>query len=1150
MAKKGKWRIPLGNSCKILRWMNLMFCLFMLSFPLSANVAMSQVINIKTAKVSVREAFDQLKKEAGVYFMYEDQKIGDRQVELTFQDATLKDVLDEICRQTGLSYELVKDYVLIKNAPAKNVLPQQTTRAVTGLMTDEKGNPLPGGTVMIKGTTLGVATDIDGKYQIQVADPKAVLIFSYVGYVTQEMIIGERSVINVQMQEEGRSLDEVVVVAYGTKTKATITGALSSIGTEELLRSPAVNVTQALAGALPGVSTVQTSGQPGKDAPRIYVRGNGTLNNGSASPLILVDGVERNLSDLDPNEIDNISILKDASSTAVFGVRGANGVILVTTRRGVSGKPVITVSSSVGLQQPISLMDQAGSYDYARMWNLRADNDGDSKKFTREQVEAFRTHSDPIMAPDIDWQSYLFHKLFVQNKNNVNISGGNDRIKYFVSMGYTYQNGLLKQFKELPYDNNYRYNRYNYRANIDAALSNTTTMKLNIGGNVGKIREPIPVENVGYVWNVATVWSLPFAGAGIVNGKRTLLSQNLLPSGDVARDGFFAFYGYGFKQEYTTRLNFDVDITQKLDIITQGLKLGIKGAYDTKFGLQKRRETGVWTNSTEYQVAYYKSSLPGMPSLPMNDPAYDKTVVFVPQGIDQPLHYSESHNGYGRNWYIEARLNYDRTFGDHKVTGLVLYNQSRTYYPDAYRYLPRGYVGLVARATYGYRNKYLLDLNVGYNGSENFAPGKNRFGVFPSISGAWVASSEDFMSHQNIVDYLKFRVSWGRVGSDVGNKTRFMYMPGLWSENSSGYSFGVNNPVSVPSSTLGTPGNEEVTWETADKQNYGLDMKFLSNRLSLTADYFIEKRKGILITPNSVPSIIATALPNMNLGKVDNKGFELVLEWREEVNNNFNYNLSFNVSHAKNKIVFMDEIPNEFDYMNRTGGSTDRYGGLYKFERFYQFSDFTQDGAGNYILNPDLPQPYMNVQPGDAMYSDLSGDRIVDADDRMVTGYSNRPEYIFGILGGFEYKGFGFNMQWTGATHVSKLMEEDYRIPFTNANRGLLQCFVDESWTLENQKGATMPRLSKNMEAWNCSPSTLWLKDASYLRLKTVNLYYTLRDKKALNAIGVKSVNFTVSAFNLWTLTKLKLIDPEGITDNAGEYPLTKVYSLGVTVNF
>ncbi|QZT38180.1 TonB-dependent receptor [Halosquirtibacter xylanolyticus] len=1027
---------------------------------------------------------------------------------------------------------------------------------IKGKVFDDSKMGMPSVNVIVKGSTTGTITDFNGNYTIKVKDKKTTLVFSYMGYLTQEVVVKKQKVIDIVLKEDVQSLSDVVVVAYGTKTKATLTGAISTVGTEELTRTPTSNVTQALAGTLPGVATVQTSGQPGHDAAKIYIRGSGSLNDALGEPLVLVDGVEREFANIDENEIASLSILKDASSTAVFGIRGANGVILVTTRRGGKGKPKISVSSSVGLQEPISLRKQAGSYDYARMWNIRAENDQTSEKFTREQVEAFRTHSDPIMAPDIDWQDYMFNKYFIQNKNNVNISGGGDKVSYFVSLGYMYQNGLMKEFDQLPYDNNYKYDRYNYRANIDASLTNTTKLKINIGGNIGKTQEPIGVENVRHIWNVATVWSVPFAGPGLINGKRTVLNKGVLPSGSKVRDGLFAFYGYGYKEAYNSKINFDVDIDQKLNFITKGLKVGVKASNDYQYALNKRHEVNIY-GPVEYQTAYYASQL-NDPGLDMNDPRYDRTVVYVPVGNDKPLKYKESFGAYKRNWYLEGRLNYSRTFNNHKITGLFLYNQSRVYYPRnaiqksklaPYSFMPRGYVGYVGRITYGYQNKYLLDANVGYNGSENFAPGKEtRYGLFPSVSGGWVLSEESFLQGSPFLSYLKLRASWGLVGNDK-SKFRFLYMPGIWSGSGS-YSYGIDNPNSMPASVLGKPGNQAVTWETAAKQNYAIDMKLFDNHLSISADVFFEHRTDILENYKTTPSIIATSLLPTNLGEVDNHGYEVQIGWRSNIGSDFKYNINANMSYAKNKIIFMDEVAQDYDYMMKTGGSTGRNGGLYQFDRMYQYSDFAKNKDGSYELDSSLPQPFMTVHPGDAKYSDLNGDGIINSYDTMVDGYSRRPEYVFGLNGGFQYKGFGFNMQWTGATHVSKLLEADHRVPFTNGDRGLLNSFVNESWTDENQFDATMPRLSKNMEKWNQAPSTLWLKDASYIRLKTVNVSYTFKDSRFLSSMGLKSFKVDLSGYNLLTFTKLKLIDPEALADNKGSYPLVRVYSLGVKINF
>lgn len=1042
--------------------------------------------------------------------------------------------------------------MFLLSIPLVRALPPEGI-TIKGRVIDETlKEAVPGANIQVKGTTIGTITDFEGNYTITVPSKKSVLVISFMGYVTQEVTVGDRKVINVSLKDDTQSLEEVVVIAYGNQDKATITGALSSIKTEELLKSPVASITNSLAGAMPGVSAVQSSGQPGKDAATIYVRGCGSLDNSLAKPLILVDGVERDFAQIDPNEIESISVLKDASSTAVFGVRGANGVVLVTTRRGKTGKAHISVSASLGLQQPISLVEQTGSYEFARFWNIKKGLDGVTDKkllFTPEQIEAYRTGSDPIMYPSMNWGDYIFNDLYLQSKNNINISGGSENVKYFISVGYLYQNGLLKQLPGQKYDNNYRYDRYNYRANIDANLTKTTLMKLGIGGNLGKVKEPLNVvsgtDQDQNPWVIAQIWSHPFAGPGFINGVRTLVPKDLVPLGEVLRDGMFVFYGKGYTQNYDTKLNLDLDITQKLDFVTPGLSVSVKGAYDNNFVLKKKRSGG----DVESQTVYYKSYFDTNGLMDQTDPDYDKTYIYLRNGSDTPLSYSEER-GRGQNWYVEGRVNYERSFGNHKVSGLVLYNQSRNYYPDAYTYIPRSYIGLVGRVTYGYLSKYLLDINMGYNGSENFAPGKNRFGLFPAFSAGWVMSAEKFMEHQHIFDYLKFRVSWGRVGSDKGVDTRFMYMPAVWQGDGS-YSFGINNPVNHQAFGISRIGNPDVTWETADKQNYGIDAKFFDNRLSVNVDYFMEHRKGILISPQSTPNIIATSSPNLNIGKVDNHGYEIAVGWNDHIGKNFNYYVNANVSYARNKIIYKDEVPKLFDYMNETGGPTGRQSGLYKYIRLYQYSDFIEGPNGELTLNPSLPKPYQDVRPGDAMYADLNGDKVVDGNDKFVTGYSERPEYMFGLNLGCSWKGFSFSMQWAGATHVNKMYDIEYRIPFTNAGkRGLLTYFYEDCWTPENQLGAKYPRPAEDSESWNSEPSTLWLKDSSYFRLKNLEVGYTLSGNEFLKKLGISSLGITFTGYNLLTFSPLKYIDPEGVTNRFGDYPLIKVYSFGLNLNF
>lgn len=1025
------------------------------------------------------------------------------------------------------------------------------TLEVRGTVTDRQNEPIPGTNVLVRGTTVGTFTDIDGHFSIVTA-PDAVLDFSSLGFLDKSVKINGNAYLDVVLENDMESIEETVVIAYGTASKASVTGALSSVKTDDLLKSPVTSVTNMLAGSLPGVSAVQTSGQPGRDAATIYIRGSGSLDNSLASPLVLVDGVERDFSQIDPNEIESISVLKDASSTAVFGVRGANGVILVTTRRGLEGKPRISVSTSVGIQQPISLVEQTGSYEYARFWNIKQELDGVTNRrlyFSREAVEAYRTGSDPIMYPDMDWQDYCFNDLFLQSKNNINISGGTDKVKYFISVGYLYQNGLLKQLPGQRYDNNFRYDRYNYRANIDARLTSSTVMKLGIGGVVGNMQEPRNVvsdtSQDQNPWVISQIWTHPFAGPGFIDGVRTLVPKDLVPLGEILRDGMFVFYGCGYTRKYNTTLNIDLDITQELDFITEGLSVSVKGAYDNAFSLTKKYTGG----SVEYQTAYYKSYFDSDGQMDPVSPDYDKTIIYVPTGNDTPLSYSEA-NGRNQNWYAEARINYDRSFGYHKVGGLLLYNMSRNYYPSTYTYIPRSYMGFVGRATYSYMTKYMVDVNLGYNGSENFAPGKTRFGLFPSVSAGWVISGEDFMKKQNVISYLKLRASWGLVGSDKGVNTRFMYMPAVWTQSGS-YSFGVDNPDMSEAYSMSKPGNDLVTWETSAKTNVGMDIKFFDNRLSMVADYFYEDRKGILITPESTPGIIATTSPDLNIGEVVNQGYEISLSWNDSPFKDFSYFLDANMSFARNRIIHMDEVPKKYRYMNQTGGPTDRQTGMYKYLRLYQYSDFIENEDGSLTLNPDLPQPYQKVYPGDAMYADLNRDNKVDGDDRCVTGFSERPEYMAGLNAGINWKGLSFSMQWTGAANVDKLLDIEYRIPFTNAGkRGLLTYFYEDCWTPENQKDALYPRPSETSESWNSENSTLWLMDSSYIRLKNVTLGYTLSNMEWMKKIGIQSLVFTFSGYNLLTFSTLKVIDPEGQTTRTGDYPLVKLYNFGLNINF
>lgn len=1033
---------------------------------------------------------------------------------------------------------------------------QDKSIQVTGTVTDEFG-PVIGATVQVKGSTTGVITDIDGKYIIQVPNEDAVLTVSFIGYLSQEVKVGGRRTVNVRLKENVQSLEEVTVVAYGVQKKATLTGAISSVGTDALLKSPSGSVANSLAGQLPGVSSMQPSGQPGADDAKIFVRGVGSLSEAGATPLILVDGVERSFFQMDPNEIESINVLKDASATAVFGVRGANGVVLVTTRHGKEGKARVSVSSNVGVQVPTRVLETADSYTTALCYTEAQRNDGmaeDQMAFNAYDLERFRLGDSPIMYPNINWYKELTNKMAVQTQHNLNISGGTKKVRYFISLGFLYQNGLFKQLKGLDYNNNYNYSRYNYRANLDVNLTPTTTLKFNMGGIVGNKREPIEE-----IWkNFSSTW--PFSSPGLVDGKKVVHQDSRYPNLTMKNQVFDRYYGSGYKRQLSNNMTFDLNLEQKLDFITKGLSVDIKGSYNTDYSYVRRV-----VGHVETYTPFYKSEVDGS-GLSIDDPDFNREVVYRVSGQNSMNTYEEkeSDRKRGRDWYLEGSVRYNRKFGDHSVGALFLYNQSKKYYPKLYTDVAAGYVGFVGRLTYDYKSKYMAEFNIGHNGSENFAPDK-RFGTFPAGSVGYILTEEDFFPKNKFLTYLKLRGSIGLVGNDNmkvnGKDLRFLYLPDSYSVNDSewleksyqdknGYIFGLTNTSYEWAAREILLGNPDVTWETALKQNYGLDAYFFNDRLRLSVDYFIEKRKDILIQRSTVPSLIAMGgglLPAVNMGKVDNKGYEIDLKWNDKVKD-VSYFINANVSYSKNKIVYQDEVePNE-PYMWHTGNEVGaRYG--YVAQGFYTKDDFDADGT----LRDDLPQPISKVQPGDTKYADLNGDEVIDPDDRTKIGKPKRPAYTFGLNFGAEYKGFFASMNWTGVAGCDIEMQNTYRDPFFNKQLGgtFYQYLVDGRWTEATAATAEYPRFTYNRNTNNQETSRVWLKDASYLKLKNLTVGYNITSEKVLKAIGASKLAVQFTGYNLLTFDKLKIFDPEGeLTRDDNTYPVMKIFSLGVNVTF
>ena len=1024
---------------------------------------------------------------------------------------------------------------------------------VEGKVLDELGEGLIGAGVVIQGTRTGTITDLDGNFVLPSVPNGATLEFSCVGYKTLEVQVTGRS-ITVTLEPDTSALEEAVVIAYGQQKKVAITGAVSAVSGDNLLKAPVANVANALQGNLPGVSAVQNTGMPGADDTRIRIRGTGSLN--SADPLVLVDGVERSFSQLDANEIESISVLKDASATAVFGVRGANGVILVTTKRGTAGKASVTASLNTAVQTISKFVEFADSYTYGQMWNYTAITDAlpmsqwpGSRvisdytpyadygiRFSQEVMEHFRLGDMPRTFPNMDWIDYIMNDSAWQEQANVNVNGGTERVRYFVSAGFLNQDSLFKTFTDNKRET-FDFQRLNYRANLDIDVSKNSQLSITLGGRMQDQNSMGGGE--GFLFRYLQ-GATPYAGSGIdAAGRHIVSDENFV--GPYDRDALSNYYNLGYTHQSTNVLNFDIQYKVNLGFITEGLSFKTKASYNSEYTAQKNRENGFGTGLT-----YVATIVNG-------------EEVLRKENITWPTPYGEGRWG-SRNWYAEASFDYARKFGEHNLGGLLLYNQSKTYYPwdsngSLYQSIPKGYVGLVGRVTYDYATKYMLDFNIGYNGSENFAPGK-RYGVFPSVSLGWIPSSEPWWEPvKNVITYLKLRGSWGLVGNDNTNGARFLYLPGAWqfytgsttvNPQNRGANFGTSGGWLQAVKEL-TSGNPNVTWETASKVNLGVDAAFLRDRLHAYVDVFWEDRQHILVSnASTLPAVTSLPSSYVNEGRVKNHGYEVTLNWEDRIGD-FRYSISPNFSFVRNKVIEMLEVEPMFDYLKRTGLPVGQRFGYDLFE-FYQPGTEDRYRAA---YGTDMPDQNLDLKYGDAVYVDLNGDGIIDQNDQKPLGYTDDPEITYSLNTSFHWKGLDFSMLWTGADHVSRALNGYFRDQFGSTNTSALtQWVADNSWT-EDNPDAVLPRISFTNRVHNNRDSQAWVIDSKYLRLKNVEIGYTFNKPK--NMPFFNYIRFYLSGQNLLTFARFDGNDPEAPgqgLDYGVRYPMTRIYNIGAQINF
>ncbi|HWD89664.1 MAG TPA: TonB-dependent receptor [Mucilaginibacter sp.] len=1016
-------------------------------------------------------------------------------------------------------------------------------KTVTGVVRD-LGGTLPGATVYEKGLpSNGTITNTAGKFTLTLKGHSNTLMVSFIGYVTAEVTVTSDKLLDINLQPNANGLDEVAVVAYGKKKRITNTGAVSSVSAVDLRTVPTANVQNALTGKLPGFFSQQSSGQPGKDASDFFIRGISSLNPAGNQPLIIVDDIEYSydqLQQINVNEIESISILKDASSTAIYGIKGANGVLVVTTRRGKSGAPQVNLRVESGLQQPTKTPQFLDSYQSAMLINEAEKNDGIQQSFSQQDLDLFKSGADPYGHPNVDWYDKIFKKYSYQTNSNLDISGGTNNLKYFISGGALNQNGLVRDFADpqSQVNTNYYFRRYNFRSNLDLKANKNLDLRLDVTTRFSDLNQPYDENAVGEVYNFTkeTPFTAPYLNP---NGTYSYAYSPFNPDHLPTLNARLATSGY----QHSRRTDYNVLLgaTERLDDLTDGLSLTGRVAYSSIEQFTKQIFSGGIP-------AYHYDSTTNQYSLRPG-------ATYVYQTYALTGNTDINTNDYN----VQIFANYDRTFNAvHHFTGLALFNQqSQTYY--AYPLLdgslvgvPQKFRGISGKLGYDYAQKYLVEFNLAYNGTDRFAS-NHRYGTFPALSVGYNLAKEKFFSEAlPTFSLFKLRASYGLVGSDAAPGNRYVYNQVY--VNGGGYNFG-QSPQSYPGIYEGALGNPNVVWERAKKLDIGLDMNLLKDKLSVTFDYFHDIRFDQLITPGSVPEILGVGLPAVNIGRTLNRGIDGQISYHG-VAGKVQYTTSFVFSYAKNKILFEDEANPAYPWLQRTGQPINQpYG--YHYLGFYTADDITKvksyqaahngSNAGDPIAIPDNGVP---LQAGDLRYQDLNGDGIINVFDQRAIGNPNLPNTTLGLNLQAIYKGFSISVLFQGAFNYSFAIVGTGIEPFQSQ----FQPIHLDRWTPENSVNAAFPRLTMNptsVDSPTAYMSDFWLINAYYIRLKTVDIGYQL-PASAL-PFHLHNVRFYFSAYNLFTFDNYHKYqqDPEIATNTAGDaYINQRVMNLGVQVGF
>ena len=1049
---------------------------------------------------------------------------------------------------------------------AKVQATQSNKITVSGTVLDKTTNdPLIGVSVVVKGVAnAGTITDMDGKFTLKLPYAEAPLVFSYLGYQPQEIVPGAKKELTVLLQEDTKALQEVVVVGYTKQRKETMIGSVATITTKDLTQSPTANINNALAGRLPGLIVNQyAGGEPGVDQSELFIRGKATYGNQSA--IVIVDGIERDMSYLAPDEIETFTILKDASATAAYGIRGANGVIVITTKRGKAAeKATVNLKASIGINQPIGFPEYLGSADYATLYNEARLNDAKMtgadisslNLFSQQAIDNFRrAKGDNSDGLGYDWDYYDFaFKPGLQEDVSLSIRGGTDKVRYYVLANYFSQGGNYKYSNAGEYDSQTKFTRYNFRSNIDININRYLSTRLDLGARItdrnapgttaGRLMTicatqppylPILVEENAHPQNEEYIQQNP---RGMLYGDN-IYRYNLL--GELSRTGYL--------NEKNTYLNGSFAMNLDMEFLTKGLKAEVMFSYDASEGRWINRKLDTYKDGyREYPKYATFMPIEGSDAYMAGGHYTGAYKTGNKYDIDQTIGNGFSHNASDGRTYIQARLDYNRLFSNrHEVTAMLLANRGNRTVNNELAYHSQGITG---RFAYYYNQKYLMEFNFGYNGSENFAPGK-RYGFFPAGSIGWVVSEEEFMKKASWIDFLKVRASYGLVGSD-NVSSRFPYL--AFYGGGSGYDFGNNFGTNVGGTSEGNLANANLTWEKARKLNVGIDFTTLNQRLALTIDAFYEYRFDIITDMNSdgimgYPDIVGKDAALQNLGEVSNRGVDIELSWNDKIGKDFRYYIRPNLTFSRNRLEYKAEVARKNSWRKETGKRL--------YENFvYVFDHFVADQEEADRLNKIGYQPWGQLIPGDVVYKDLDRNGVIDDEDRTAMGNPRSPELMFGIPFGFQYKNFDFSVLLQGATKSSILLNGAAVFDFPQFEQdkiGRVKKMHLDRWTPETAATAKYPALHYGTHDNNKNGnSSLFLYDASYLRLKNVEIGYNV-SPKLLRKFHVQQARIYVQGLNLLTFDKLGDVDIDPETksgDGASWYPIQKLFNFGIDITF